>query len=142
MNTGSGDFRFSYVLNYVLNYEDSRPTSGVFAREGDFEQPEYRWTFAADWVDGDWGANIAVNHIASFAQDAAVQTAGMSDIDAMTTVDARVSYIGIEKTRVTLGATNLFNEEPPFSYHDFMGFVTDIHSGQGRLVYLKMDYSF
>lgn len=146
LNTGNGDFRFSYVLNYVLKYEDSRPTSGVFAREGDFEQPEYRWTLATDWVQGDWSAYVAVNHIASFKQDNSVrvQTDGtiLPDIDAMTTVDARVSYNGLEKTRVTLGTTNLFNEEPPFSYHDFMGYVTSVHSGQGRLVYLKMDYSF
>jgi outer membrane receptor for ferrienterochelin and colicin len=146
LNTENGDFRFTYVLNYVLNYEDSRPSSGVFAREGDFEQPEYRWTFATSWVQNDWSASVAANFISEFEQDSSVREQAdgtiLPNIDSMMTIDATVSYIGIEKTKITLGATNLFNEEPPFSYHDFMGYVTDVHNGQGRLVYLKMNYSF
>ena len=150
LDSDMGEFKFSYVMNYVLKYEDTRPnangTRRVHISEGGFEQPEIRWTFATSWTQGDWNANVAVNYIGEFEQDSAVrvQTDGtiLPDIDSMTTVDTTVNYIGFENTTLTLGATNLFNEEPPFTYHDFMGFVTGVHNGQGRFVYAQATYRF
>jgi len=43
---------------------------------------------------------------------------------------------------LTVGATNLTNEEPPFAYHDFMGFAVNVHSGQGRFAYAQASYKF
>ena len=141
-----GDIKFSYVVNYVLSYEDARPnadgTMRIDTKEGDFEQPEVRWTFNTAWSKADWNATVAVNYIGSFKQDAAVANDTMGDIDSWTTVDTTINYIGIENTTLSLGVTNLFNEEPPFTYHDFMGFVTSIHNGQGRFTYLKATYTF
>ena len=41
-----GDFRFGYVMNYVLKYEELRPDANggkrVALSEGQFEQPELR----------------------------------------------------------------------------------------------------
>ena len=146
LETDMGDFKFSYALNYVLSYEDARPNADgsmrIDTQEGDFEQPEVRWSFNTTWVKGDWNASMAVNYIGEFKQDSAVFKEGMSDIDSWTTVDTTVNYIGIENTTLSLGATNLFNEEPPFSYHDFMGYVNSTHSAQGRFVYVKASYKF
>jgi outer membrane receptor protein involved in Fe transport len=66
----------------------------------------------------------------------------MSDVDSWTTVDTTVNYIGIENTTLSIGATNLFDEEPPFAYHDFMGFANSTHNSQGRFVYVKASYKF
>jgi outer membrane receptor protein involved in Fe transport len=141
-----GEFKFTYALNYVLTYEDSRPNPDgsmrIDTQEGDFEQPEIRWTFNTSWNKDDWNANIAVNYIGEFKQDAAVQAEGMADIDSMTTVDTTINYIGIENVTLTLGATNLFNEEPPFSYHDFMGYVNSTHNAVGRFTYVQAKYKF
>ena len=146
LETDMGDFRFSYVVNYVLSYEDARPNADgsmrIDTQEGDFEQPEIRWSFNTVWVQGDWNASMAVNYIGEFKQDASVATEGMSDVDSWTTVDTTVNYIGIENTTLSIGATNLFNEEPPFAYHDFMGFVNSTHNSQGRFVYVKASYKF
>ncbi len=144
--TEFGDFKFTYVVNYVLEYEDSRPNAdGSFridTQAGDFEQPEVRWTFNTSWIKDDWNATLAVNYIGEFKQDASVAKEGISDIEAWTTVDTTINYIGIENTTLTVGATNLFNEEPPFTYHDFMGFVNTTHSSQGRFAYVKASYKF
>nr|WP_268409563.1 TonB-dependent receptor [Alteromonas sp. a30] len=137
-----GDFNFSYVLNYVLNYEEFRGGSATPAvEEGEFEQPEVRWTTAMDWTKDDFAASLAINYVGEFDGD---EDAGFGDktVDSMTTVDATFSYFGIENTTLTLGATNLFDEEPPFSHHDFMGFVNTLHSGQGRFVYVQGTYKF
>ncbi|MBY6191549.1 TonB-dependent receptor [Microbulbifer agarilyticus] len=146
LDSDLGSFTLSYVMNYVLEYEDLRPDVDgglrVNLTEGDYEQPEWRWTGAVDWSRGDLGARLAVNYIDSFAQDASVQQPGMSDIDSMSTVDTTVNYFGFEKITVTLGVTNLFDEEPSFDYSDFMGFTPTVHSGQGRFAYLSSTYQF
>ncbi len=146
LETDMGNFKFSYVVNYVLSYEDARPNADgsmrIDTQEGDFEQPEVRWTFNTVWVNGDWNASMAVNYIGAFEQDASVATEGMNDVDSWTTVDTTVNYIGIENTTLSFGATNLFNEEPPFAYHDFMGFANSTHNSQGRFVYVKASYKF
>ena len=148
LETSMGDLKFSYTVNYVLDYLDTRPPAKVgevrnrFKEEGDFEQPEIRWSFNTTWVKDDWNASMAINYIGEFEQDTSVAADGISDIDSWTTVDTTVNYIGIENTTLSLGATNLFNEEPPFSYHDFMGYVNSTHSAQGRFVYVKASYKF
>jgi len=145
MQTEMGDFDFSYILNWVLEFEELRPATGggqrVSLSEGDFEQPEMRWTFASSWSQDDLSANVAINFIDEFKGDA---NSGFGDktIDSMTTVDFVLNYQGIENTVLSFGATNLFNEEPPFSHHEFTGFVNTIHSGQGRFMYAKATYSF
>jgi outer membrane receptor protein involved in Fe transport len=163
LESDMGDFNFNYALNYVLNYEDSRPTANedgsqgprrIEVQEGDFEQPEMRWTFNTSWVLNDWSANIAVNYIGEFKQDNAVriqtvkdddgnviETVTLNDIDSMITVDTAVNFIGFEDTTLTLGATNLLNEKPPFSYHSWTGF-SNAHNSQGRFAYLKATYKF
>lgn len=141
-----GEFQFTYALNYVLSYEDARPNADgsmrIDTQEGDFEQPEVRWTFNTSWVKDDWNASLAINYIGEFKQDASVAADGISDIDAWTTVDTTVNFIGFESTTLTLGVTNILNEEPPFSYHDFMGFVNSTHNSQGRFMYVKASYEF
>lgn len=148
LDTSMGQFKLSYVLNYILEYEDKRPDGSggqrIETEAGDFEQPEFRWTAGVDWISGsgDIGANASVNYIDEFEQDASVQEPGVSALDAFVTVDAAVNYYGFENTVFTLGATNLFNEEPPFAYHDFMGFAVNVHSGQGQFAYLRASYKF
>ncbi|MDN3651326.1 TonB-dependent receptor [Thalassotalea ponticola] len=130
-----GQFRFGYVMNYVLNFEDYKGTM-----EGGFEQPEVRWTTSLDWILNDVTSTLAINYIDEFEQESSLSID--KKVDSMTTVDATVNYFGFDDVTLTLGATNLFNEEPPFAYHDFMGFVVNVHSGQGRFVYAQATYSF
>lgn len=135
LDTEVGQFKFGYVLNYVLNFEDYKGT-----KEGGFEQPQMRWTTSVDWVKDDFSATAALNYIDSFEQEASLNL--NKDVDAMTTLDASVNYFGIKDLVLTVGATNLTNEEPPFAYHDFMGFVVNVHSGQGRFAYMQASYKF
>ncbi|WP_448212129.1 TonB-dependent receptor plug domain-containing protein [Colwellia sp. MEBiC06753] len=135
LDTEYGQFRLGYVMNYVLNFEDYKGT-----KEGGFEQPEIRWTTSIDWMKDDFSATAAINFIDEFEQEASL---GIDKkVDSMTTVDATFNYYGIDNTVLTIGATNLFNEEPPFAYHDFMGFVVNVHSGQGRFAYAQATYKF
>ena len=88
----------------------------------------------------DFSARAAINYIDSFEQEASLKLS--QKVDAMTTLDASVNYMGFENLTLTVGATNLTNEEPPFAYHDFMGFAVNVHSGQGRFAYAQATYKF
>ncbi|GAB54225.1 TonB-dependent receptor [Glaciecola punicea ACAM 611] len=146
VSTDMGDFKLNYVLNYVLNYEDIRTGGRIDTQEGGFEQPQVRWTTAGSWVKDDWSANFAINYVGEFEEDAAVRirTDGTiaPDIDAMITVDTVVNFSGIDNTTLTLGVTNLFNEEPPFSYNSWTGYVLGTHNAQGRFMYAQATYRF
>lgn len=135
LETGAGTFNFGYVLNYVLSFEDHKNT-----QEGGFEQPQMRWTTSIDWVLDDVSARAAINYIDSFEQEASLNLS--QKVDAMVTLDASINYFGFEDLVLTVGATNLTNEEPPFAYHDFMGFAVNVHSGQGRFAYAQASYKF
>ncbi len=145
LSSDYGEFGFGFVMNYVLEYEEYRPDADGGQRlnleAGDFEQPEVRWTANMNWGMDNFAASLAVNYVGDFAGDA---DAGFGDktVDAWTTVDATVSYLGFTNTTLTLGATNLLNEEPPYSHHDFYGFVNTVHSGQGRFMYVQATYRF
>lgn len=146
MSSDIGDFKFNYVLNYVLNYEDIRTGGLVDTQEGGFEQPEIRWTTSGSWVKADWSANFAINYVGEFEEDAPVRTrtdgTTAPDIDAMITVDTTVNYAGIKNTTLTLGITNLFNEDPPYSYSSWKGYASGTHNAQGRFTYLQATYKF
>ena len=157
-----GEFDVGLVLNYILEFEDLRPGGidpvtleplppRVEAVEGDYEQPEYRWTLSTSWSKNDFSANFAINYIDGYRQDNTVRiktdddgnvTKVLEDVDSMTTVDLTINYIGFDNTTLTLGATNLFDEEPPFSYSELFGYNANVHSGQGRFVYAQAQYKF
>ena len=135
LETGAGTFKFGYVMNYVLSFEDHKNT-----KEGGFEQPQMRWTTSIDWVLDNVSARAAINYVDSFEQEASLNLS--QNVDAMVTLDASINYFGFEDLVLTVGATNLTNEEPPFAYHDFMGFAVNVHSGQGRFAYAQASYKF
>lgn len=161
LETELGEFDFGFVMNYVLDLEEVRPgldtnndgvpDPRVDTVEGDYEQPEFRFTLSTGWTYEDFSGSLAINHIDGYRQDDSVRikrnadgevTAILPDVDSMTTVDLVLNYRGIENTTLTLGATNLFDEEPPFSYNELTGYNTNVHSGQGRFMYVKAAYKF
>ncbi len=140
-----GEFKFGFVMNYVLKYEEFRPGADgnkrLNLKEGQFEQPEVRHTTSVNWNLEDLGATLAINYIGEFEGDADSNFEDKT-VDSMTTVDLVANYRGIDNTTLTIGATNLLNEKPPFSHHEFVGYVQSVHSGQGRFMYLKGTYRF
>ena len=140
METGVGEFDFGFVMNYVLEFEDKR-AGRIETVEGDYEQPEVRWTINTGWTQGDFNAAVAINYIDGYNQDSTIDPS-LPDVDSMTTVDLTVNYQGFENTTLTLGATNLFDEDPPFAYNELFGYNANVHSGLGRFVYAQAAYKF
>ncbi len=149
LDSNAGEFKTSLAGTFVNSFEETRP--GLNAdnklvditkeRAGEFQHPEWRWTAAIDWAYQDYTANFRLNYIGEYKDNDEAKK-GHHTVDAWETVDISGTYHGLENWTFTLGANNLFNEEPPFIYSDFMGYDTATHSAEGRFVYGKVTVSF
>lgn len=157
----SFDGRASWVNEYEIQITDTSPKFDAagsrnftnFARS----IPEWRATATLGWLRGNHAANVIVRYIDSYEDDQNCLVADAVDpsicrrgenIASHTTVDARYSYVfpnllGAEDrpTVLTVGAINLFDNDPPF-VDTGLGFDTKVHDPRGRLVYMRVKQSF
>ncbi len=110
--------------------------------------PEHRLNLGAFWNLNRHAANIQVRWVDSYTDDAFGTSADINEIaanlgieddqiDSWTTVDAQYSYelpLGDTNIKFTLGARNLFNEEPPPVAKNG-GYDEFVHNPLGRTVY-------
>lgn len=135
-----GEFNFSYNLTWVNSFKQTRENGTSKELAGEFQHPEFRWVGGVDWNVTDWQTALRLNYIGEYADDKDAGATGT--VDSMMTVDMNVSYVGFEHWTLTVGGTNLFNEDPPFSAADFVGYDQTTHSAQGAFWYLSSSYRF
>jgi outer membrane receptor protein involved in Fe transport len=121
---------------------------------GEYEYPEDRIQLTGNYATDDWNIYAQIDHIGSFEDTPDIDFDGVLDfdtntsrnVDSFTTVNVQFSYLGIEKTRLTLGIDNLFDEEPPFAVGDadtdLYGYVQSQHSPRGMFWYLRASFSY
>ena len=63
-------------------------------------------------------------------------------VDSYGTWDLQVAYKGFKNTTITLGAINLFNNEPPFGDLQWTGYVDSVDSPRGGFYYISASYKF
>lgn len=104
-----------------------------------YQYPRLRNVTSLNWVTGPWDTTVAVNYIGSYEQFNQVT---FERVKPWTTVDAQVQYTGFRNWRFTVGATNLFDRDPPFSDLDWFGYDADTHSPRGAFYYVRATYRF
>ncbi|WKE66939.1 TonB-dependent receptor [Gallaecimonas kandeliae] len=140
LDSNVGLFNLSYLLTWVNNFKEIKADGKERNLAGKWRHPEWRWNAALDWSLNDWAATARVNYIGQYEDNVDVGADGT--VDRFVTLDTSVSYQGLEHWKLTLGANNLFNEKPPFSDNDFMGYDTETASAQGRFAYFRVNYRF
>jgi iron complex outermembrane receptor protein len=133
-----GDFRTAAVWSYVHEYEvDDADGRGL--RSPEFFDPRNRGVVSLDWALGDFGASLVWNYIASASYNDAngVQVAAL---DSYETWDLGVSYSTPWNGTLTLGARNLFDEDPPTSEAaggpNYSNYLHDVY---GRVPYVRYE---
>jgi len=155
------DGRATWVNKYEIQVTDSSPKfdAAGFRNFTNFARsiPEWRSTATLSWLRGNHAANVIVRYIDSYeddqncvlfdAADASICREG-ADIASHTTLDVQYSYAfpdlfgGEDRpTVVTVGAINLFDNDPPF-LDTGLGFDTKVHDPRGRLVYMRLKQTF
>ncbi|GAC31545.1 TonB-dependent receptor [Paraglaciecola polaris] len=115
-------------------------------------RPEWRSNIGLKWQKDNWGAGVKYKYISEL-ENIFLSYFDESDdlvyqkIDNWSTVDAYVNYSftqqnsWLNKTKVTLGARNIGDKEPPFTSGTF-GYESSVHSSSGRYLYMTLNKKF
>ncbi|WP_445356411.1 TonB-dependent receptor [Microbulbifer sp. ANSA002] len=146
---------YSYLAEFErveLNSEGSSFLTRDLA--GEYEYPQHRWNATADWTFGTFGFSTGLSYIGEFEDTPDIDFDGTLDydtnssrtVDSFLTMNLQARYTGFENMILSLGADNVFDEEPPFAIGDgdtdLYGYVESQHDPRGRFIYGKMTYSF
>jgi iron complex outermembrane receptor protein len=142
-DTGWGRFDLTWDATYVSRYvievpRSARPTSlpGNYFNAGGVGDPAWRWRSSLDlaWSRGDWSAQASVRHYPELDEACPLTTAqaarlcaspqfrapvfgtiGINRIPAASYVDLQLAWRTPWDADLRIGATNLFDRDPPLS---------------------------
>lgn len=151
MDTFLGQLEFGSEWTYVSGFEIQESASSAIIEaagsrnSSNFARPvpELRGNISVGWQNEKQSAYLVARYIDSYKDDASAN----AKISSHTTVDLSYSYSfgnvlgGSAETKVTLGAINLFDRDPP-AVSTFIGFDVQTHDPRGRLLYAKLSHSF
>jgi iron complex outermembrane receptor protein len=129
-----GDFRAGVQWTYVNEYERDEG-DGQGYQDPDFLDPDNRGAASLNWALGDFSANVIWNYISSASIDSSeVQ------VDDYSTVDVNVAYATPWNGLVTIGARNVFDEDPPTSQNIGSPYYSNyLHDVYGRVPYIRYE---
>ena len=128
----AGRFVFDLGGTYLqkLHYNDTN-------YEGTYNYPYWRSTFTATWERGMWSASVLVDYLGEFENFSEVGT-----VKRQIHVDPQISYRGFHNIKLTVGARNVFNEDPPFDEHSSTGYNNEISNPEKAFVYFRASKDF
>lgn len=110
-------------------------------------RPEWRWTGTVTWRKGGWG----VGYYTAYVGDVEDTSATLADGTRWVVQDVQTHNLYVQYTvksndwsngtRLRVGARNLFDEQPPLADSD-LGFLGELHSPRGRVVYASIRKRF
>ncbi len=146
---------YSHLLEFERVELDAAGTSFVHRElAGEYEYPEDRATFTADWGNEQWGVYTNVAYIGPFEDTPDFDFDGTLDYDThksrevgqFTTVNLQARYTGIEHVKLLVGVDNVFDEKPPFAIGDgdtdLYGYAQSVHNPRGRFWNAKAIFTF
>lgn len=113
----------------------------------DYGRPEWRYTSALTWRMNEWGGGWFTSYVGDVFDDQIVQSVTNQQwiIEDYQTHNLYVQYeFGHDSNspmRLRLGVRNITDEVPPLAATNF-GYLGDLHSPQGRFVYVNVRKSF
>lgn len=148
-------FSLSRFLSYELTLASGTVVDGIGRRNASNAigrpMPEYRMQTSINWTRESSSATLSISTIGGY-RDESTQTAflgaylGYADqIESMTTVDTRYQWCTAQlfrfntPMRLTIGAKNLLNREPPLVIVDG-AYDYYLHDPRGRIYYARVQF--
>ena len=141
-----GQLKLNAEVTYLTNME----RNGI-DYTGEYKYPQTRWTTSADWQFNDqWSVSASVAYIGEFedfATEDKVESTKSRTVESYYTLDSQVSYQFSDALKLSVGANNLLDEEPPLALGDggadvLYGYIQTMYNPRGRYVYGKLNYKF
>jgi iron complex outermembrane receptor protein len=130
-----GDFRTTLQWTHVNEYErDFGDGRGL--RDPGFFDPADRATLGLNWALGDFSANVIGNYISS--SSIFIDDFESWELDDLTTWDVQLGYVTPWNGKVTIGARNIFDKDPPTSTNIGAPYYSNqLHDVYGRVPYFR-----
>lgn len=157
---GFGRFTLGFSGTYFIKYDTQNPDGTFSPNVGNLENattggviPRLKTYQFVNWANGPWDVTFGLNWQSGYhdvpgtTQDP--QTG--EDIPLPRRVspyeiyDAQVTWSGIKGLRLTLGAKNLLDSDPPYTNQSFSfqsGYDPQYADPRGRFVYVRAAYAF
>jgi iron complex outermembrane receptor protein len=151
---GASTFTVRDTLSYLVKYDIDTGTlvyDGVGRRNNTTTSPasaaaapKYRNVFGVDWARGPQVASITTRYVSGVMDDynIAITATTSARVASWTVFDMQYAYgFGSdERYRLTLGAINAFDREPPTA--KYTGYLSSLADPYGRQAYLRLDARF
>ena len=159
VDVGTGNLGFNLDYTLITDFDrvelDSNGIDFVTRSIlGEYEYPETRWALQGNYILENWAIFAQVNYVGEFEDQPDFDFDGTLDfdtnttrtVDSFVTLNAQLSYTGIENTVLLVGADNLLDEDPPFAVGDadtdLYGYVSSQHSPRGMFWYVRANFAF
>jgi iron complex outermembrane receptor protein len=142
-NTRIGNFGSVIRATYLKDIaSDSGLGGGNFHNAGLYNNPRLNMTGSVNWRLKNWGAAVYVNRTGQYFNDGYTAT-GWGE-NASTLVNPSISYRGLWNSQITVGASNVFGQEPPINGRETTGFDPGTYGNlaTGRFLYVRVSKEF
>ena len=141
IDTSVGYFGVDLRAADLYSYEyKARPTDEFEEQIGSYAMPEWRGNLSVWWNYDKYSAGATVNYVDGFDQAYGF----IPEVDSHTTLDLQATYDLTDNSRITVGALNVTDEDPPWSDSETEGysFATAGHNPWGTVLYARATVSF
>ena len=141
IDTSVGYFGVDLRAAHMDSYEyQARPTDDFEEQVGSYTVPELRGNLSVWWNYDKYSAGATVNYVDGFDQYYGV----IPEVDSHTTLDLQATYDLTDNSRITVGALNVTDEDPPWSDSEPEGYSygTAGHSPWGTVLYARATVRF
>ena len=141
IDTSVGYFDANLAAAYLYQYDfQARPTDDFQNESGSYNMPEWRGRLSLWWSYDKYSVGATVNYVDSFDQLYGV----VPEVDEFTTLDLQASYNVTDNARLTVGAMNVTDEDPPWSDSEGEGYAYNAagHNPFGTVLYARASVRF
>ncbi len=125
----------------MLNYKQKIPDFTAKDRVGDISFPRDRAQLTVNWALGDFAATAVGNHISDQDSTHYYDLNEGEHLASFTTWDLQASYTTPWNARITVGARNAFDRDPPH-YRNGREYDMVQYEVYGRVPYLRLEADF
>ncbi|MEO8526432.1 MAG: TonB-dependent receptor, partial [Caldimonas sp.] len=147
-----GRFTVGFAATYFNRFDASLP-DGSYAGGVDITNaatsgvvPRLRSYTSIDWTRGPWNVNLAQTFQKGYNDAPGASNGDLRRVSSFAIYDLQTTYTGWKSWRLTLGARNLFDRDPPYSnaggQSQFQsGYDNQYGDPRGRFIYGRVTYS-
>jgi iron complex outermembrane receptor protein len=141
---GFGDLTARLYWTHVINYSESDPDdpTQTVHRDGDLYHPEDRGRLTLNWALGDFSATAVGNYVSDQEKGpwyCAPEYGNRCRLGTFKTVDLQASWATPWNGQITIGARNIFDEDPPTTTDLGRRYESGQHSVFGRVPYIRWE---